>query len=448
MAATAIRGCWRLGAAEGRWDFIGLVLAEPVRESASRGRRIFGSLRPGCTAGANEDEAQSRRKKSSSWTASPVSAEIGSRNTPHLRVSVRHTADMRLLSQHQDARSLSDYLVEHLRDPSWTVFRAAVAFAKRSGVKYLRQDLPPFARRGTVKLSIGVSLRGTSREALSDLLALADPGEVWIFHDENGPTFHPKVYLFKNDRRADLLVGSGNLTEGGLVSNYEASLASSLDLSTRDGRQLLAEAESMLDSYCDRTDGAARRLDAVLLDQLFQRGYVPATDAAARPLDENVRPRSPTGASPSGGLFQRSQHRQRRTRLTTRQPPAPPAALPVTQQEPSPPIASIAPNAFVMTLRRTDVGRGQTTPGTQRRSAEVFIPLEAVRAQPEFWRWREAFVQRRTKAGHTHWFRDAVPFRIGNDQFLVNMMESTTKHDLRLRSETLRSSGLWATSSE
>ncbi len=40
-----------------------------------------------------------------------------------------------------------------------------------------------------------------------------------------------------------------------------------------------------------------------------------------------------------------------------------------------------------------------------------------------------------------HWVRDAVPFRIGDTKFQVNMMESTQKHDLRLRSETLRSSG-------
>lgn len=348
---------------------------------------------------------------------------------------------MRLLSQPRGTPSLAGYLIEHLRDPAWTTFRAAVAFAKRSGVKYLREDLPRFAQQGAVKPSIGVNLRGTSQEALADLLALVGHGEVWIFHDENGPTFHPKVYLFKNDRRADLLVGSANLTEGGLIANYEASLATSLDLATPHGRQLLAEAETMLDHYCDPASGTARRLDPALLDQLFQRGYVPATDAAARPPDESARWRGPDIGSPAGGLFQRSRALPRQRAGATVQRPAPAASPPGSEPETSPMEPLTLPSAFIMTLQRTDVGRGQTTPGAQQRSAEVFIPLEAVRAHPEFWRWREAFAQRATEAGHVHWVRDAVPFRIGDTKFQVNMMESTQKHDLRLRSETLRSSG-------
>src|SRR5687768_2333441 len=99
----------------------------------------------------------------------------------------------------QDTHTLGEFLMERLRDPSWTSFRAAVAFAKRSGTRQLRRSLQEFAQRATVKLSIGINHRGTSMEALEDLLASSSPGGVWIFHDKGGPTFHPKVYLFKND---------------------------------------------------------------------------------------------------------------------------------------------------------------------------------------------------------------------------------------------------------
>ena len=37
---------------------------------------------------------------------------------------------------------------------------------------------------------------------------------------------------------------------------------------------------------------------------------------------------------------------------------------------------------FLMTLQRTDVGVGQTTTGTSRRSPEIFVPLSARDAAP------------------------------------------------------------------
>jgi hypothetical protein len=52
-------------------------------------------------------------------------------------------------------------------------------------------------------------------------LELSD--EAFVFHDP-GRTFHPKVYLALGTARQSLLVGSSNLTAGGLAWNYEASL--------------------------------------------------------------------------------------------------------------------------------------------------------------------------------------------------------------------------------
>ena len=119
---------------------------------------------------------------------------------------------------------LGEFLLAHLADPRWTVFRAAVAFVKRSGTRYVRQALQEFSRRAEVRISVGVDLCGTSREGLTDLLALA-PGGVFVYRNSGPYTFHPKVYLFKSATHADVLTGSGNLTGGGLFTNYEASLA-------------------------------------------------------------------------------------------------------------------------------------------------------------------------------------------------------------------------------
>ena len=54
---------------------------------------------------------------------------------------------------------------------------------------------------------------------------------------------------------------------------------------------------------------------------------------------------------------------------------------------------------FVMTLQRTDVGVGQTTEGTSRRSPEIFIPLAARDFDPEFWGWPRRFTTDRDWPG-------------------------------------------------
>ena len=92
-----------------------------------------------------------------------------------------------------------------------------------------------------------------------------------------------------------------------------------------------------------------------------------------------------------------------------------------------------------MTLQRTDVGRGQVTPGTAARSPEVFVPLAARDAVPAFWEWRSAFVEDPLKSGK--WDRTGVRMLIGTRVEDVNMMTWPDKSDFRLRCEALRSAG-------
>ena len=54
---------------------------------------------------------------------------------------------MDFLSQPFSVERLGSYLQEHLADPRWTVFRAAIAFVKRSGTKYIHQSLLEFSNR-------------------------------------------------------------------------------------------------------------------------------------------------------------------------------------------------------------------------------------------------------------------------------------------------------------
>jgi hypothetical protein len=89
-----------------------------------------------------------------------------------------------------------------------------------------------------------------------------------------------------------------------------------------------------------------------------------------------------------------------------------------------------------MILQNTDVGVGQTTHGTSRRSPEIFIPLKARDFDPDFWGWPDSFVESRTKFDRT-----GVRMRLGTQNITVNMMCWKLKRDFRLRNEMLRSGG-------
>ena len=92
-----------------------------------------------------------------------------------------------------------------------------------------------------------------------------------------------------------------------------------------------------------------------------------------------------------------------------------------------------------MTLQRTDVGVGQATTGTSRRSPEIFIPLAARNANPDFWNWPSAFTPDPQRSGKLD--RTGVRMRLGGEIVTVNMMTWPVKHDFRLRCEALRSAG-------
>src|SRR6266446_3113503 len=132
---------------------------------------------------------------------------------------------MQFITQPFANARLGELLLSHLGDPQWTEFRAAVAFVKRSGTQHIRQPLRNFSDRAQVKISVGIDLYGRSLEGLIDLLEATPGGQIFVYRN-NGPyTFHPKVYLFKSEHGADILVGSATWPGGGLLTNYDVSLA-------------------------------------------------------------------------------------------------------------------------------------------------------------------------------------------------------------------------------
>lgn len=326
-----------------------------------------------------------------------------------------------LVNPHQSDR-FGDVLLSQLGDTKWKEFRAAFAFVKRSGVRHIASALTQFSRRGDVKITVGVDFGGTSAEGLSDLFEISGgEGHIWVYHNSNGSTFHPKVILFRNESEAFAAIGSSNLTGGGLFTNYELSLATHLDLAVPTDKGLLDNIELVLDGWLDTSRDVCRLLTSELLDELTDAGYLPP-EVYSSDSDEGGL----TNPDDSGPLL-----------FGFEDVPSPPSVTPGTAT--STVARTQTPQVFYMTLQRTDVGRGQVTPGTSARSPEVFIPLAARDAHPDFWEWQHAFVEDSATPGK--WDRTSVQMLIGTQVESVNMMTWPVKHDFRLRCEALRSAG-------
>jgi HKD family nuclease len=362
---------------------------------------------------------------------------------------------LRFTLQPFGAARLGDVLLQSLSEPIWAEFRASVAFVKRSGTKHVADSLRAFGQRGgAIRMSAGIDAGGTSREGLEDLLsAVGATGQLYVFKNANSSTFHPKIYLFKNQLEARLLIGSGNLTEGGLYTNYEAGVVIELDLRLDEDRAFLHEVEAALDTWSTPTTGNCLLLDRVLLNRLASEGWVP-DEAYTRGGNQNVTsgsagagnplfisipvPNAPVIA-PSGNTNLGAQYQGGFVSAATAV--GNPAGLPV------PGAVTAQHRVFLMTLQNTDVGVGQTNPNTQRRSAEVFVPLVCRDYDPSFWGWPNLFVAdpsytgARDAQGRGKMDRTGVRLNVNGNVVAVTIWYNSGKRDMRIRSEDLRSAG-------
>lgn len=342
--------------------------------------------------------------------------------------------EVELLTQSTPFTRLGDYLIEQLNDSEWTIFRAAIAFVRRSGMRHIRESLRHRATQSTVKITAGIDLKGTSYEGLLDLLnAMDGHGQVFVFHNENPFTFHPKVYLFRNHERARVIIGSGNLTEGGLFTNYESSVAVKLNLGDLAGQHFLAHVEAMLDGWCNEDSQTCMALNLELLERLREAGYLEseAEQSQHRREGSGDGDSGTPGRSVEDMLFPRTQVRA-----------APRLQSVISTDTHVPSDITETPlhvTGFMMTLQQTDAGTGQTSPGTSRRSPEIFIPLSARDQHPAFWGWPDRFSEDSARPGNRE--RVNVPMRMGTEDFKATIWYYGVKHEFRLRHERLRSAG-------
>jgi len=182
-------------------------------------------------------------------------------------------------------------------DPFWDTLDIAVAWVRASGMAYLSDPLANFLRHGgQLSIIVGIDIKNTTREGLQALLDLEQYGrcETFVYHNEAGSIFHPKLYLFRNDDEARLIVGSNNITQSGLYVNVEAGLQVDTDIDATVVTQTL----DALASWKDTTSGLAIRLDREFLGRLSAEGYVPEEARAREELRQERTRQSRRTTSP------------------------------------------------------------------------------------------------------------------------------------------------------
>lgn len=177
-------------------------------------------------------------------------------------------------------------------DPFWDTLDIAVAWVRASGMAHLSDRLANFLQHGgRLSVIVGIDLQNTTREGLQALLELEQHGqcETFVYHNEAGSIFHPKLYLFRNEEEARLIVGSNNITQSGLYVNVEAGLQVDTDVNAA----VIAQTLDALSSWKDTTSRLAARLDEDFLARLSRDGYVPDEAAARAQLrrEREARPR-------------------------------------------------------------------------------------------------------------------------------------------------------------
>lgn len=113
-----------------------------------------------------------------------------------------------------------------------------VAFLKMSGLNSLRAALS--SKIGKCTFYVGTDYYLTEPDAIRELF---QQGHTVLIFKKNSSTFHPKVYYFRTKNDISILVGSANLTGGGLETNSEISAFFETTKGSKEDKQFRAIVE-------------------------------------------------------------------------------------------------------------------------------------------------------------------------------------------------------------
>lgn len=184
---------------------------------------------------------------------------------------------MLVLQDPTDAES--SYLLESLLESFRAAKRVAgaFAFASSTGIRLLADD-PLFrqvASDYSVDLVVGVDAvtNGPALDTLSQIAEACRGLNARAFlNRRHGSCFHPKFCWSKTAHGGWLICGSGNLTEAGLLGNWEAYSVAQL------GAEEIAAVESTWNQWTARHEGSLLPLDNPEVRRLAEQNHVQAIE--------------------------------------------------------------------------------------------------------------------------------------------------------------------------
>lgn len=119
-----------------------------------------------------------------------------------------------------------------------------IAFATKNGFSEIEENLNKFLQaNGSARIIVGLDFYHTEPEVLLKLLRLSKnypEFKFFISKENSAEVFHPKAYAFYKDNiYCHVIIGSANLTAGGMYSNYEFSTLVKVDLQNNGENEFL-----------------------------------------------------------------------------------------------------------------------------------------------------------------------------------------------------------------
>lgn len=198
----------------------------------------------------------------------------------------------------ETGKTFDQYLLELLRDESIIECKALIAFVTSNGLLKIGAapgaELRNFISRPDCRIRWIVGIDQTTTpdalELLRELVSISDRRSCVRAFSSPGKLFHPKVYIFnREDSTASVLIGSNNLTQGGLLTNFEVSIRID-DLSGEDisnWNNLWDQANSFTNYLFDLNDDIIERVRASRLQDRV-------SGPRARPIISEVEIEIPT----------------------------------------------------------------------------------------------------------------------------------------------------------
>ena len=299
-------------------------------------------------------------------------------------------------------------ITKALKNGEYSDFKVAVAYTRNSGVSRIYNELADFTKKGgKTSIITGIDQSNTSYQALFNLKVFTKDN-LFIHHDKNfDVTFHPKIYMFGNDQIERIIVGSSNLTAGGLYLNYEANIDAVLD----DSKHATDFRTQVLEYWNNLLENEnTKKCKQSLLEKLVETGLV---------VDERTQ-------KPFKKIIERISVDIPFNKAKLRKMPSvtglPSVNMPAIKRK------------FAMTLSGFDVSEKSQDP-------VMLVPVAALKSMPAFWGFPTFYTC--SEAGYPQLYAVAevhVDGKILKDQY-IRIYYYEKKSEFRLQCEAIKRNG-------